>query len=48
MKRISNNSTGAIMDLDVPIRLGNDSPFIVKFYGAIDAEVKRLYCILLH
>jgi len=28
-----------IMDLDVPIRLGNDCPYIVKFYGALDAEV---------
>lgn len=27
------------MDLDVPKQLGNDCPFIIKFYGAIDAEV---------
>ena len=28
-----------IMDLEVPIRLGDGCPFLVKFYGALHAEV---------
>jgi len=31
-----------IMDLEVPIRLGDGCPFLVKFYGALHAEVSKL------
>ncbi len=27
-----------MMDLDVPIKLGNGCPFIIKYYGALEAE----------
>jgi len=29
-----------IMDLEVPIKLGDGCPFLIKFYGALHAEVK--------
>ena len=32
-----------IMDLTVPIKLGDSCPFLIKFYGAIHAEVTKKY-----
>ncbi len=28
-----------IMDLEVPIKLGDGCPFLIKYYGALHAEV---------
>ena len=30
-----------VMDLTVPIKLGDGCPFLIKFYGAMHAEVKN-------
>ena len=32
-----------LIDLDIHIKLGNDCPFLIKFYGALHVNVSVLH-----
>lgn len=35
-----------LTDLDVHIKLGNDSQYLIKFYGALNANVNNFFLIV--